>query len=31
MNVTAIGRAKEGRVIIIGFGAVNSSVIELRY
>jgi hypothetical protein len=31
MNVTAIGRAKEGRVIIIGCGTVNSSVIELRY
>jgi photosystem II stability/assembly factor-like uncharacterized protein len=31
MNVTAIGRAKEGRVIIIGCGAINSSVIELRY
>jgi photosystem II stability/assembly factor-like uncharacterized protein len=31
MNVTAIGRAKEGRVIIIGCGTVNSSVIELHY
>jgi photosystem II stability/assembly factor-like uncharacterized protein len=31
MNVTAVGRAKEGRIIIIGFGAINSSVIELRY
>ena len=31
LNVTAIARAKEGRVIIIGCGTVNSSVIELRY
>jgi hypothetical protein len=31
MNVTAIARAKEGRVIIIGCGTLNSSVIELRY
>jgi hypothetical protein len=31
MNITAIGRTKEGRVIIIGFGAINSSVIELLY
>jgi photosystem II stability/assembly factor-like uncharacterized protein len=31
MNVTAIARAKEGRVIIIGCGTVNTSVIELRY
>jgi hypothetical protein len=31
MNVTAAGRAKEGRVIIIGCGTINSSVIEIRY
>jgi len=31
MNVTAIAKVKDGKVIIIGFGAINTSVIELRY
>jgi hypothetical protein len=31
MNVTAIAKVKNGKVIIIGFGAINTSVIELRY
>lgn len=31
MNVTAISKVKEGKVIIIGSGTVNTSVIELRY
>lgn len=31
MNVTAIAKGKEGRVILIGRGAVNTSVIELLY
>lgn len=31
MNVTAITKVKEGRVIIIGRGAINTSVIELLY
>jgi photosystem II stability/assembly factor-like uncharacterized protein len=31
MNVTAIAKVKNGQVIIIGFGAINTTVIELRY
>jgi hypothetical protein len=31
MNVTAIAKLKNGEVIIIGFGAINTTVIELRY
>jgi photosystem II stability/assembly factor-like uncharacterized protein len=31
MNVTSIAKVKEGKVIIIGFGTINTSVIELRY
>jgi len=31
MNVTAIFKLKEGKIIIIGCGTVNSSVITLRY
>jgi hypothetical protein len=31
MNVTAIANVEDGRVIIIGCGAINTSVIELRY
>jgi photosystem II stability/assembly factor-like uncharacterized protein len=31
MNVTAIAKVKKGEVIIIGFGVINTSVIELRY
>jgi hypothetical protein len=31
LNVTAISRLKEGIVIIIGSGAINTSVIELKY
>ena len=31
MNVTAISKVRDGRVIIIGSGTVNTSVIELRY
>jgi photosystem II stability/assembly factor-like uncharacterized protein len=31
MNVTAIANTKGGRVIAIGCGAINTSVIELRY
>ena len=31
MNVTAIAKVKNGEVIMISFGAINTSVIELRY
>ena len=31
MNVTAIAKVKNGKVIIIGFGTINSTVIEFRY
>lgn len=31
MNVTAISKVKNGEVLIIGFGAINTAVIELRY
>ena len=31
MNVAAMAKVKEGKVIIIGSGAINSSVIELKY
>jgi photosystem II stability/assembly factor-like uncharacterized protein len=31
MNVTAVAKVKNGKVIIIGFGTLNSTVIELRY
>jgi hypothetical protein len=31
MNVTAIGKVKNGEVIIIGSGTINSTVIVLRY
>ena len=31
MNVTAIAKVKNGKVIIIGIGAINTTVIELRY
>ncbi len=31
MNVTAIGKIINGKVLIIGFGAVNTTVIELQY
>jgi hypothetical protein len=31
MNITAIANAEDGRVIAIGCGAINTSVIELRY
>ena len=31
LNVTAIAKAKEGKIIIIGSGTINTSVIELRY
>ncbi|MBG0860889.1 MAG: hypothetical protein IQL11_15425 [Bacteroidales bacterium] len=31
MNVTALAKVKNGEVIMIGFGAINTSVIELRY
>jgi hypothetical protein len=31
MNVTAIAKVKDGEVIIIGFGTINSAVIKLRY
>ena len=31
MNVTAIAKVKDGKVIIIGVGAINTTVIELQY
>ena len=31
MNVTAVSKVKNGNVIIIGFGTINTSVIELHY
>lgn len=31
MNVTAIAKVKNGKVIMIGFGAINTTVIEIRY
>jgi hypothetical protein len=31
MNVTAIEKIINGKVLIIGFGAVNTTVIELQY
>ena len=31
MNVTAIAKVKNGKVIMIGLGAINTTVIELRY
>jgi photosystem II stability/assembly factor-like uncharacterized protein len=31
MNVTAITKTKNGKVILLGYGAINSTVIELRY
>jgi len=31
LNVTAIAKVKNGRVLMTGFGAVNTTVIELRY
>jgi len=31
MNVTAITKVKNGKVLMIGCGAINSTVIELRY
>jgi len=31
MNVTAIAKVKSGKVIMTGFGAINTTVIELRY
>ena len=31
MNVTAIAKVKDGKVIIIGVGTINTTVIELQY
>jgi len=31
MNVTSLAKVKNGEVIIIGFGTINSTVIEFRY
>ena len=31
MNVTAIAKVKDGKVIMIGSGTINTTVIELRY